>query len=57
MTEEEKEKLLEEIETLYAEEFDCGIESDGWDHKGCHQQIHCALSINECDEHGEVDWS
>lgn len=57
MTEEEKEDLLEQLENLYAEEFDCGIESDGWEHKGCHQQIHCALSINECDEHGEVDWS
>ena len=54
MSEEDQEELLDKLEMVYYEEYDFGITEEGWEECDCVQEIHCELTLSECDEHGNV---
>jgi len=58
MSEEELEELREEIEDREAvddESAYLGIEEDGWETDGFYCEIHCTVTLVECDDMGYVD--
>jgi len=54
MSEEDQEELLDKLEMVYDEEHDLGIAEEGWEECDCVQEIHCELTLSECDEYGNV---
>lgn len=54
LKDEEKEALVEEIEAIYYEEYENGLYEAGWTDTACYTEIHTQVSIQECDEGGEV---
>ena len=52
LTDEEKEAWIEGVEEAYEEEYEEGVEALGWEFVDSTYEIHCNVSIKECDEHG-----
>ena len=52
LTEEAQEELVEQIEEIYNEDYEEGLEREGWTHKDFWTEIHCAVTLVECDEDG-----
>lgn len=51
---EQKDEMLDKIYDIYDEEYEEGIEADGWDMRGCYWEIHCTVSLEESDEYGNI---
>lgn len=54
MSEEDKEALIEELEEIYNEEYEEGIENAGWEYSYANTEIHTSVSVKECDDTGSV---
>jgi hypothetical protein len=54
MTVEEKDEMLESIYSIYDEGDLEAIEEDGWEISTCHWEIHCGVTLEECDERGNI---
>lgn len=47
MSEEEQDKLLEEVEEAYDEEYEDGVMNLGFEHTGAFTEIHCPITMEE----------
>jgi hypothetical protein len=54
MDEEEKDSILEEVQIAYDEDYEEGVEALGWEFIECEYDITCNVTVQECDEYGEV---
>lgn len=54
LSEEDKEEMLDHLMVVYDEEYDFGLNEEGWEDIDCVQEINTTLSIVECDESGEL---
>lgn len=52
---ENTEEMIEEIEEAYNEEYEEGVEALGWEFIDTFFEIHCNVTVVECDEHGQVE--
>jgi len=48
-------EMMEEIEEAYNEEYEEGVEELGWEFLDNQFEIHCNVTVVECDEHGQVE--
>ena len=55
MSEEDLETLKDSIEELWEEDGSMGLENDGWESTGYSAQVHCSVTLEECDEYGRID--
>ena len=51
---EDVDEMLEEIEQAYDEEYEEGVEELGWQFIDNSFEIHCSVTVVECDENGQV---
>lgn len=54
MEDEEKEALVEEIESIYEESYEDGLYEAGWEDIAYYTEIQTQVSIQECDESGNI---
>ena len=47
-------EMMEKIEEAYNEEYEEGVEELGWEFLDSQFEIHCSVTVVECDEHGQV---
>jgi len=48
-------EMMEEIEEAYNEEYEEGVEELGWEFLDNQFEIHCNVTVVECDEYGQVE--
>ena len=53
--EEEQEAIIEEVEEVYAEEYEEGVETLGWEFVDTYFELHCSPKITPCNENGQVE--
>jgi|TARA_B110000503_G_scaffold21500_1_gene32732 hypothetical protein len=53
LTEEVKTELAEQLQEIYDEEYEEGLEQEGWTHKDYWTEIHGPVTLHECDEEGQ----
>ena len=55
LSDSEKEELAEQIEELYAEDYDESLYAEGWEQVSSWYEIHTSVTVTPCNEHGEVE--
>jgi len=49
----EQEAIVEEVEAVYEENYEEGVEELGWEYVGTYYEMHCSPKLTECDARGE----
>jgi len=55
LSDSEQQELTEQIEEMYAENYDEGLIDDNWEHVDTWYEIHSSVTVTPCNHYGQVE--